>query len=387
MSVTVRVDIEPEVLEWASARSGLDREEILRHFPRFDKWIGREGPGPTLRQLESFAQRTHTPVGMLLLPEPPHEELPVPDFRTFGDAGVREPSADLLDMVYLCEQRQDWYRDFALRVGEDPRAFVGSAGLGADPVVVADSIRTALGFQVEQRRGHPTWTEALRALIDLTEDTGILVMVSGIVGANTHRTLDPAEFRGFALVDDLAPLIFINGADTKAAQIFTLAHEIAHVWLGQSAVSNPRLDRLNESNDTERWCDSVAAEVLVPLRSFQERFDVREALEVELKRLAREYKVSTLVILRRAYDANFLAWDAYREAYGAELERVMEFTRQDSDGGDFYNTQPLRASRRFSRAVVASTLEGQTLYRDAFRLLGLRKAETFEKLSQALEVS
>ncbi|HET6505607.1 MAG TPA: ImmA/IrrE family metallo-endopeptidase [Baekduia sp.] len=387
MNVTVRVDIEPEVLEWATARSGLDREEILRHFPRFDKWVGRDGPGPTLRQLESFAQRTHTPVGMLLLPTPPRDELPVPDYRTFGDAGVREPSADLLDAVFLCEQRQDWYRDYALSVGEDPRAFVGSVGLGSDPVVVADSIRAALGFQVEQRRSHPTWTEALRALIDLTENIGILVMVSGIVGANTHRKLDPAEFRGFALVDDIAPLIFINGVDTKAAQIFTLAHEVAHVWLGQSAVSNPRLDRPNESNETERWCDSVAAEVLVPVRSFQERFNPRVALDGELQRLAREYKVSTLVILRRAYDAGFLTWDAYRDAYKAELDRVMEIVGQEGKGGDFYNTQPLRASRRFSRAIIASTLEGRTLYRDAFRLLGLRKTETFEKLGQALEVS
>jgi Zn-dependent peptidase ImmA (M78 family) len=387
VGVTVRVDIEPEVLEWASARSGLDREEILRHFPRFEKWVSREGPGPTLRQLESFAQRTHTPVGMLLLPAPPHEELPVPDFRTFGDARVREPSADLFDAVFLCEQRQDWYRDFALRVGEEPRGFVGSAALGSDPVSVADSIRTELGFEIAQRRSHATWTEALRALIDLTEDIGILVMVSGIVGANTHRTLDPTEFRGFALVDDVAPLVFINGADTKAAQIFTLAHEIAHVWLGQSAVSNPRLDRPSESNATERWCDSVAAEVLVPLRSFQERFNGRVPLGGELQRLAREYRVSTLVVLRRAYDAGFLTSDTYRAAYKAELARVMEIVRQGGDGGDFYNTQPLRASRRFSRAIIVSTLEGRTLYRDAFRLLGLRRAETFEKLSRALGVS
>jgi Zn-dependent peptidase ImmA (M78 family) len=365
----------------------LDREEIVRHFPRFEQWVGREGLAPTLRQLENFAQRTHTPLGMLLLPAPPHEELPVPDFRTVGDAGVREPSADLLDAVFLCEQRQDWYRDFALQVGEEPRAFVGSAGLETDPVSVADSIRAALGFQVGQRRSHPTWTDALRALIDLTEGIGILVMVSGIVGANTHRILDPEEFRGFALVDEIAPVIFINGSDTKAAQIFTLAHEIAHVWLGQSAVSNPRLDLRSESNGAERWSDSVAAEVLVPIASFREQFNAHAPLEGELQRLAREYKVSTLVILRRAYDGTFLTWDAYRDAYKSELERVMKIARQRGQGGDFYNTQPLRASRRFSRAIIASTLEGRTLYRDAFRLLGLRKTETFEKLSHALEVS
>jgi Zn-dependent peptidase ImmA (M78 family) len=385
--VTVRVDIAPEVLVWASARSGLAHDEIVRHVPRFDDWVGQHGDAPTLRQVESFAQRTHTPVGMLLLPAPPEEALPIPDFRTFAGQGLAQPSADLLDAVFLCEQRQDWYREYLLGLGEEPLTFVGSRRTTDDVDLAADEIRDVLGFQVSQRASHPTWTEALRALIDLVEGAGILVMVSGIVGSNTHRVLDPAEFRGFALVDELAPLVFINATDTKAAQIFTLAHEVAHVWLGQSAVSNPRLDRPERSNASEQWCDAVAAEVLVPLATLGQQLNANAPIQDEIQRLAGFYKASTLVVLRRIFDGGLLGWDEYRAAYASEYERVMAIVRESPSGGDFYNTQPLRASRRFSKAIIASALEGNTTYREAYRLLGLKTADTFAKLGEALGVS
>ncbi|MFI2791399.1 ImmA/IrrE family metallo-endopeptidase, partial [Kitasatospora sp. NPDC018614] len=209
---------------------------------------------------------------------------------------------------------------------------------------------------------------------------GVLVMVNGVVGADTHRKLKPEEFRGFALSDTLAPLIFINGADTKAAQIFTMVHELGHIWLGESALSDAAMADSTD-NAAELWCNRVAAEVLVPLTTIRDEY-IGEPTVAELERLARRYRVSTLVILKRLYDTQFLTWDDYQSRYDTELQRVIAAMRSrgSESGGNFYNTHPLRLSRQFARAVITDTLEGGTPYRDAYQLLGTKKHQTFENL-------
>ena len=378
---TFRVEVEPALLDWAVTRSRIDRDEALakKEFRDFHLWVRREKL-PTYNELRRFAQATHAPFGMLFLPEPPVEKLPIPDFRTFANSPLSNPSPDLLETIFIAEQRQDWYRGYAQRNGYDELPFVGSASID-DPVVeVAESVRRSLEFTADDRARDRNWSEALRRLIDSTEKVGILVMVSGIVGNNTRRVLDSDEFRGFALSDPVAPVIFINGTDTKAAQIFTLIHELAHIWLGQSALTNATLDT-TPTDDTELWCNRVAAEVLVPLADFepQEPYDSNE-----LDRLARQYKVSTLVILKRIYDAGLLQWDDYRARYEAEPGRVLAILARQSGegGGNFYYTQPLRVSQRLAHAVISDTLAGNTLYRDAYRLVGTRKHNTFVQLGE-----
>jgi Zn-dependent peptidase ImmA (M78 family) len=379
----VRVDVEPTMLAWARGRSGLGIQDLVGRFPKLAAWEGGQSR-PTLKQLESFATATHTPVGFLLLPEPPEEQVPIPDFRTMAGATILRPSPDLLDTIYLCEQRQEWYRTFAQSSREEPLGFVGSASLSDNPAAVASAMGDVLSFGLEERQGYSTWTVALGNLSEHAEARGVLVMVSGVVGSNTHRVLDPEEFRGFALADDLAPVVFINGSDTKAAQIFTLAHELAHVWLGTTALSNVTV-ATTADNDVERWCNRVAAELLVPLEAVRREYRPETNLTEELDRLARRFKVSTLVVLRRIHDAGYLSSERFRAAYRAELVRVMGL-RASGEGGNFYNTQPVRTSKRFMRAVIASTLEGQTLHRDAFHMLGFKKLSTFQELARVLGV-
>ena len=221
--MSVRVSVQPALLAWARERSGVPLDEVVSKFPAFGEWeSGRKQP--TLKQLEKFAHSMRAPIGYLFLSEPPDESLPVPDFRTMGDEPVRRASPDLLETVYLCQQRQDWYRDYARVNREPPVTFVGSFNVGGGVVEAAARMSGVLGFSPTDRGTN--WSQALSHLIDAADRFGILVMVSGIVGSNTHRKLNPREFRGFALSDQLAPVIFINGADTKAARIFTLSHEL-----------------------------------------------------------------------------------------------------------------------------------------------------------------
>ncbi len=377
--MAVRVDVAPSLLAWASERSGRDPEELGERFP-LHAWSSGE-TRPTLKQLEKFARATDTPVGFLFLQAPPEEQLPVPDFRTMPGGETDRPSPNLLETIFICEQRQEWYRGYMQATGGDSLDFIGSLKTTTKVTTAANRIRRAIGFDLADRREFANWSEALREFAERAEDAGVLVMISGVVGSNTRRKLDPAEFRGFALVDDLAPVVFVNGADTKAAQIFTLAHELAHIWLGQPALSNPRLN-VRSDQAVERWCNAVAGELLVPMDSLRNEYSGQSPLAEELARLARLYKVSTLVVLRRLFDADYLQWEDYEAAFADELSRITE--ARGASGGNFYYTQPVRTSKRFARAILADTQEGRTLHRDAFRLLGVRKYKTFEELGEHL---
>jgi Zn-dependent peptidase ImmA (M78 family) len=377
----IRVEVKPALLQWAIERTGAHAAALRQRFPHLEAWERSESQ-PTLKQLEAFANAACVPVGYLFLPAPPEEKVPIPDLRTIGGRGVQRPSPDLLDMIYLCQRRQTWYQDYAESIGEEPQAFVGSARLTSSPESVASDMRERLGFSIEERLQCPTWTDALRLFIHQAEEVGVLVMVSGVVGSNNRRTLDPDEFRGFALTERLAPLVFINGADTKAAQMFTLAHELAHVWLGESALSNAGPES-SPANKIETWCNRVAAELLVPLPDLRRELGHDDPLK-SVPALARTFKVSTLVILRRILDAKRISHDLFQSAYAAELARLTE--RPRAGGGDFYLTQTARLSRRFARALITSTLEGQTLFRDAYQMLGIKKEQTLRKLGRWLEV-
>ncbi|MEO8778229.1 MAG: ImmA/IrrE family metallo-endopeptidase [Rhodanobacter sp.] len=377
-----RVAIQPEMFRWARDRARLDNLALMARFPRLEAWEAGETQ-PMLRQLEDYARATHAPVGYFFLPEPPAEPLPIPDFRTVANRAIAQASPNLLDMVYACQQRQDWYRDHARVTGQSPLTFVGSLTLATPTAVAAAQLRQALAFSVEERSACPTWTEALRRFIEQADQIGVMVMVSGVVLNNNTRPLDPQEFRGFALSDALAPLVFINGADSKAAQMFTLAHELAHLWLGQTALSDVSADAVPH-NATEVWCNQVAAELLVPMESFRTELMVDELVANTLKRLARHFKVSSLVILRRLLDAGRIDCAEFFAAYRAELARLQEIEARGTGGGDFYRTTAARVSKRFARALVESTLEGRTLFRDAFHMLGIAKTSTFNEFGRSL---
>jgi hypothetical protein len=163
------VEVTPEILRWAIERSGKEREVLARKFPKLDGWL-RQDIEPTVRQVEAFAAATHTAFGYFFLPTPPVERLPIPDFRTRRAEGLRRPSGDLLDTIYLCQARQSWFEDFAIEEGLEPVQLVGALTKSMPMPEAARLIREAIGFDLEQRRKDHTWEEALRRLIQSVED-------------------------------------------------------------------------------------------------------------------------------------------------------------------------------------------------------------------------
>lgn len=380
----VRVPVKPELLEWACERAGYSVDSFAEKYPnvRLKEWIA-EDTQPTLKQLEAFANTTRASIGYFFLPEPPKETVPIPDFRTIAGRGIARPSPDLLDTIYICQQRQEWFRDYARAVQEPAAEFVGSTDRRRKPEAVATIIRDTLGFSIDERRRLRTWTEALRRFIEQAEDLGVLVMVNGVVGSNNNRKLDPDEFRGFALSDPIAPLLFVNGSDSKSAQMFTLAHELAHLWLGETALSDATM-RVEPNNDVEKWCNQVAAELLVPLDAILENYRDTDDLTAELNRLARIFKVSTLVVLRRIYDAGKMPRNAFWAAYDEEVNRLGSIAATISSGGNFYYTTASRVGKRFARAIIGSALEGRASFSEALHLLGFKKMATFKDLGRSV---
>lgn len=382
---TFEVQLEPAVLRWARLRTGLSDAALagkLKTAPnRVTEW---EQTGRLrVTQAERLAEVTYTPIGLLYADRPPVDRLPLPDFRRVGTT-PRLPSPGLLDVVADAQRRQEWYREYLIGSGGEQLDFVGSLDAGTPVSRAASEIRERHGLSLEQRATAGSWEEALRLEIEQIEDAGVLVMRSGIVGSNTRRPLDVEEFRGFAIADPFAPLIFLNARDAKAAQMFSLMHELAHIWAGRSGVSN--LERtLAPDDETERYCSAVAAEILVPEQALLEQAWPRaRTMDDPVQFLARQFKVSSLVILRRLLDIRAIDWDQFRQRYEAEEARFRAQAQRQSGGGDYYRTQRTRSGERLATALVESTLEGRMTWREAAHLLGIKKAETFTKMARSL---
>jgi Zn-dependent peptidase ImmA (M78 family) len=378
-----RVEVRPELISWARERARLSADELAKRFPKLVEWeSGAEKP--TLRQLEAYANATAAPLGYLFLSEPPEEALPISDFRTLGDKPVRRPSPNLLDTVFDMQRRQAWLREERIEEGAGPLPFVRSATADAAPAKIAAAMRRALGVSAGWADVHGSWSEALRTLRDRIEAVGIIVVVNGVVGNNNYRKLDPEEFRGFVLTDEYAPLIFVNGADGKAAQMFTLAHELAHVWIGRAAVFNLR-DMQPAPDPTERFCNAAAAEFLIPEAELSKAWEEAGSRADRFQFLARRFKVSELVAARRALDLGLITREAFFSFYHEYSEDERRRSAAQS-GGNFYATQNSRIGKSFAEAVARAVREGRLLYRDAFDLTGLRGA-TFDRYIASLEAS
>ncbi len=372
--------LQPRVLRWARERADLTDADLARKVgrtpPEVLEW---ERTGRLrLTVAERLAKATFTPFGALFLSHPPEESLPIADFRTVGDSP--RPSPDLLDVIDEADRRATWYREFLIRNGERPLDFVGSITVDANVQQTAAHIRERIGLSDERRASASTWEAALRAELDTIEGAGVLVMRSGIVGSNTRRPLDVDEFRGFAIADEYAPLIFLNGRDSKGAQMFTAMHELVHIWLGASGVSNLEAG-MPPDVPVERYSNSVAAEILAPERLVRAYWAADPTLDAAIRVMTRAFKISSLVVLRRLFDIRAIDWDTYRARYTQEEER---YRREAGRGGDFYRTQQSRLSRKFASAVVSDTLEGGTTWAQAMRLLGARKPGTVRSLAGRL---
>jgi len=364
-----RVSVKPELLRWARERVGRPVDDFKGNLKKLPEWEGGEVQ-PTLKQLEDFAKATYVPFGYFFLPEPPQERIPIPDLRTIRNEEISRPSPDLLDTIYAMQRRQAWLREDRMECEAEPLDFVGSARLADNPEDIGREMRRMVGLADGWAASVRTGQDAVGELRRAIEDMGVMAIINGVVGNNTHRKLDVGEFRGFGLSDEYAPLVFVNGADAKSAQMFTLAHELAHIWLGESALTDVGL-KIRPSQDIESWCDKAAAEFLVPAQALKAIWrDVRHERS-PFETIARRFKVSPIVAGRRAMDLRLVGREAFFEFYDEYIARERR-RRAGAGGGDFYNNQNTRVGELFATHAIRAAKEGRLSFKEAYDLTGLR---------------
>ena len=363
--------LQPDVLRWARERAELTDDALADKVNlKVERVLEWERSGRiSMAWAERLAHATHTPLGYLFLSFPPYEHLPIQDFRTRASEALAHPSADLLETVYAMQRRQDWMREELIDIGSDPLDFVGVHHPNGNYEAVVSAMREALLLDDGWASSAPTWSDAIRLLRDNAESAGILVVFNGVVGNNTSRKLNPSEFQGFALVDEYAPLIFVNNADFKAAQMFTLAHELAHLFLGEEGVSAFEL-LLPPEHNIEQLCDKIAAEFLVPEVEFGEFWDYAGEYRDPYQQAARHFKVSRIVAARRALDLDLIDREAFFDFYNAHKAQGNR-SQLTKGGGNFWNNQSWRIGRRFAETVTRAVQAGRLPYREAYALTDL----------------
>lgn len=365
-----RVAVSPKLVQWARERAHLDMATLAVRFPKLPEWERGEVQ-PTFKQLEDFANVTHVPFGYLFLPEPPQIPMPIPDFRTLQNQQLHTASPDLLDTIYAMQRRQAWLRESRLECEAPPLEFVGNARLADDPAAIGREMRRLLGMGEGWAATVRTWQEAVGVLRNAIEAVGVMAVINGVVGNNTRRVLDVEEFRGFALSDEYAPLIFVNGADAKSGQMFTLAHELAHLWLGAEGSGLSGFPGIfPDGGAVETFCDRAAAEFLVPEAELRASWpDVRRD-QAPFESLARRFKVSPIVVGRRAMDLRLADRQYFFDFYEVYIRQERK-PKQATGSGNFYNNQNMRVGSLLATQVIRAAKEGRIGFKQAYELTGL----------------
>ena len=356
-----RLNIQPELLRWVIQRAGVSEEKAIESFPLLSSWLALEKL-PTLSQLKTFAEKFYVPLGYLFMNNLPIENIPFPMFR--GEAGQQEHfDLNVYDTVMNIQARQEWLEEYLEENEIETCDFVGSVDARSSSISeVVSRLRTILNLDSRWAFSLATPDAAVSLLGQRLEDAGVFLAYNGVVGNNTHRPLKVSECRGFALVNEKAPYIFINSADSKSAQLFTLIHEVAHLMLGVSAGHAGSEVLYHEA--TEQYCDRVAAEFLVPASV------LRDIWENDTKAASRRFKVSELVVARRAHDIDLMSNEDYRAFWLMYSQRRIQ-VKKNSSGGSFYLTSVKRVGRNFAIHVRNAVNDKQLSYTEAYRLTGL----------------
>lgn len=389
---TVRINVEPTVIHNAVSKSGRSLEEVKERFNSYDKWVNNE-LNPTYNQLVDLSKFLRIPFGFLLVKTPVDEELPLLEFRTIDTEAIQNPSRELIDTIYDMERKQEWLRDNLIEDGLDPLDFVGvfKNKKSISHIEVVNKIRDVFALDKKWYEEANSKKPTFNFLRDLFGQYGVVVMQNGVALNNTRRPLDLGEFRAFTLVDEYAPLIFLNSLDSNSGKTFSLLHEVAHIFFGVDSLYNDDFQKRDKyTSSIETICNKVAGEIIAPTDLFINYWDStyknEQSLYEKIEKIANDFKVSKLVVARKALDQSYIVPKQYNDIAVLVRDefRLSRMKKEHKKGGNPVNNALSRLDENFVRTLVTNTEFGKTQYNDAYRLAGVSRG-VFEDLSDRLK--
>lgn len=301
--------ITPNVLKWARESARMTEEtaaaKVAVSVERLRSWEdGTEQP--TIRQAQTLAQAYKRPFALFFLPDIPRDFQPLQDFRK---SDAKQLTTSSIFMIREIQQKQAWISEVYVENQEEKLPFIGRFSINDQPQVVAADMLNTLGI-------HPAnynTNNPIREWIDGAEKNGIFVSRTSFI--NSRLKLDSEELQGFAIADDLAPFVFVNSDDWNAPQLFTLVHELAHLWIAQTGISNevePELTHKDKFHPVELFCNEVAAHALMPEEMVLGHGATAFQSSKEVFKLAKQFGVSSFALLVRALNLRLISLPTYQ---------------------------------------------------------------------------
>lgn len=379
----IRIKVSPKVWKYILESYPEEIEKIKKSpdFKNFSKWVRGE-EDPTIKQVKKLAKKLYIPLRYFYLPDIPKEKLPVPFYRK-GRKWEGKISVELRETIKDLQEKQIFLSEYLRYINKKPLKFVGILNIDKNPVKCAQKIREILNLDIDWNLKQNSKSHAFNFLRDKLESIGIFVFTGSYLYLNTKRPYNSEEFKGFSLVDKYAPVVFINTNDFLSAQIFTLTHELVHIFVGEGDIFSDGEELDISAEKVEVFSNKVSAEILVPGDIFENKWkQVRDFIK-----LGEEFKVSPLAIAIRAKEFKKITqneYESFKNEYLKNIEKILSKEKAfKSEGANFYLTFSKKMSKRFVEILLNAVTNDFITYRDAYNYLGIR-GKTFDEFIKFL---
>jgi Zn-dependent peptidase ImmA (M78 family)/transcriptional regulator with XRE-family HTH domain len=384
--------ITPNVLKWARESARMTEEiaaaKVSVSIEKLKEW--EDGTSqPTIRQAQTLAKAYKRPFALFFLPDIPRDFQPLQDFRKSGSKSLTTSSIFIIREI---QQKQGWISDVYAENQEEKLPFVGRFNINDNPQKVAEDMLQTLNINpLFYKTDNP-----IKAWIDAAETNGIFISRTSFI--HSRLKLDAEELKGFAIADKHAPFVFVNSDDWNAPQLFTLVHELAHIWIAETGISNevePNLKQKDTFHPVELFCNEVAANALMPQEILLNFDSSLSQFSKDVFKIAKQLGVSSFALLVRALNLRIISLSIYNnlkqqadkdfaEYLRIEAEKKAKQKEKEKPGGpNYFLLQLNRNSRLFTQTVLDAFRGGYIEPTLASNLLNVQ-VNKFQKLESQL---